>query len=117
MTPRRQCKKCPWRVDVDPNEIPNGYCVEKHRALQSTIAPPGELRIGGPLPMMACHETPPGRELPCVGWLVQQLGEGNNIALRIAVMTGAVDGNVQTVGEQHATLEETLPRKRRRRRR
>lgn len=38
-----QCAKCPWRVDVDPHDIPNGYCEVKHRALESTIARPGEL--------------------------------------------------------------------------
>lgn len=26
----KQCQNCPWKVDVDPYEIPNGYDVEKH---------------------------------------------------------------------------------------
>lgn len=105
---RKQCKKCPWRVDVDPNDIPGGYCATKHAALESTIANPGELRFGA-MRMMACHETPAGKELPCVGWLVNQLGPGNNIALRMKVILGSVDGDVQVVGEQHATLADTLP--------
>jgi len=50
-----QCEKCPWHVDVDPYDIPNGYDVERHRALQSTIATPGSLRDTGRA--MACHET------------------------------------------------------------
>lgn len=58
---------------------------------------------------MACHETKLGGELPCVGWLVHQLGPGNNIGLRLAVIHGRVDGNVQTVGPQHETFEDTLP--------
>ncbi len=66
-------------------------------------------RRSGGLRIMACHETPPGKELPCVGWLANQLGPGNNLALRLAVMTGRVDGNVQTVGEQHERFEDTLP--------
>jgi len=105
--PRRQCAKCPWRVDVDPNDIPGGYCETKHRGLDSTIA----RREGGfgPLRMMACHEPPPGKELPCVGWLENQLGAGNNIALRLTVVTGRVDGNVETVGAQHERFEDTLP--------
>ena len=41
-----QCAKCPWRVDVDPHEIPNGYSVDKHAALASTIAAPGALPVG-----------------------------------------------------------------------
>jgi len=115
MAPRKQCRKCPWRVDVDPFDIPDGYCPMKHAALDSTIAEPGALRLGQPLRMMACHETKPGSALPCVGWLVNQLGEGNNIGLRIAAMTGQVDTNVVTVGKQHATLEDTLPHAVRRR--
>lgn len=34
----KQCKKCPWRKDVDPLEIPNGYCENKHAGLVNTIA-------------------------------------------------------------------------------
>lgn len=106
--PRKQCAKCPWKTSSDPNEIPGDYCPEKHRALSSTIAEPGAVRLG-PMKLMACHETPAGRERPCVGWLVHQLGEGNNIGLRIAVMSRRVDANVQTVGPQHARFEDTLP--------
>lgn len=32
---RKQCHKCPWRTDVDPNDIPNGYCELKHMAATS----------------------------------------------------------------------------------
>ena len=63
------------------------------------------------------HETTSGRELPCVGWLVHQLGPGNNLSLRIAAMTGHLDANVRTVGPQHERLEDTLPSRSRRRRR
>jgi uncharacterized protein DUF6283 len=113
--PRLQCAKCPWKVSTDPFDIPGGYDPDKHAKLTSTIATPGELRIGGAMRMMACHETTAGKELPCVGWLVQQLGAGNNIGLRIAAWTGQVDANVKTVGPQHERLEDTLPREVRRR--
>lgn len=114
--PRKQCKACPWKVSTDPSrEIPNGYCETRHKALASTIAEPASFRFGGELHIMACHETPVGREIPCVGWMIQQLGEGNNIGLRILVMTGRIDGNVRTVGEQHARLEDTFPKHRKRR--
>lgn len=113
---RKQCKKCPWRKDVDPNDIPNGYSRDKHAALKCTIAEPGGLRSMSGGSMMACHETAVGAEKPCVGWLVNQLGPGNNIGLRLRVMTGQIDGNVETVGEQHERFEDTLPRKTRRRR-
>lgn len=42
--PRRQCKKCPWKVSTDPYDIPNGYCPDKHAKLSSTVAEPGDLR-------------------------------------------------------------------------
>ena len=106
---RKQCEKCPWRVDVDPHDIPNGYCVTKHTGLANTIAEPGALRIGGELRIMACHESKPGKELPCAGWLAQQLGPGNNIMLRLAVAKGRIDADIELVGEQHQTLADTLP--------
>lgn len=112
--PRRQCAKCPWKVGSDPNEIPNGYDAKKHAALSGTIASPGELRIGGKLRIFACHDSDIGRELPCVGWLVNQLGVGNNIQLRLACSQGLVDGNVRAVGPQHERFEDTLPRRKRR---
>lgn len=108
MKTRKQCAKCPWRVDVDPRDIPNGYCETRHANLRDTIAAPGSVRLGG-LRMMACHETKPGKEIACVGWLVNQLGPGNNIGLRMAVVTGRVSANVEVVGEQHETFEDTLP--------
>jgi hypothetical protein len=58
---------------------------------------------------MACHETPVGAELPCVGWLANQMGTGGNIPLRLAVATGQINGDVETVGEQHASFELTVP--------
>ena len=106
--PRRQCKKCPWKTSTDPNDIQGGYDVEKHRGLSSTIAEPGALNFGS-IRIMACHETTGGKELPCVGGLVHQLGPGNNIALRLMVVAKRIDANVKTVGPQHQTFEETLP--------
>lgn len=115
MKPQRQCKKCPWRKDVDPNDIPGGYCVDKHRALKSTIAEEGDLSAlrTGVLRVMACHESPPGRERACVGWVAHQIGPGNNIALRLRVLAGDV-APPRTVGEQHDRFEDTLPREARR---
>lgn len=113
---RLQCAKCPWKKSTDPHDIPGGYSVDRHKALAGTIAEPGRLNIGGPMPMMACHETACGAELPCVGWLANQLGPGNNIGLRLMVATRRVDGDVETVGPQHDRLEDTLPRAKRRRR-
>jgi hypothetical protein len=109
--PRKQCRKCPWKISTDPREIPNGYCEAKHANLKRTIANPGDLRGigGGTLRMMACHEFPEGAEKPCVGWLAHQLGPGNNIALRLAAARGQIDTDFELDGEQHETFEDTLP--------
>lgn len=107
--PRKQCAKCPWKTSTNPHETPNGYCEVKHADLSTTIAEPGAPNFGRGIRIMACHESKPGREVPCVGWLVHQLGPGNNLALRLAVIQGRIDENVETVGEQHETFEETLP--------
>ena len=106
---RRQCKKCPWRVDVDPHDIPDGYCEVKHAALSSTIADPKVLQLGGALRMMACHESKPGKEIPCVGWLANQLGPGNNILLRLQARNDRSLTDWELVGEQHRRFEDTLP--------
>ena len=102
-----QCAKCPWRKDVDPHDIPNGYCETKHRGLASTIAKPGDLSGAfGTLSAMACHETD---DAHCVGWLANQLGPGNNIGLRLRMMTCENARKIRLVGEQHETFEDTLP--------
>lgn len=107
----KQCDKCPWKADTDPYEIPNGYDLGKHEDLESTIAAPCDLRAlipGSALPMMACHESKPGDELPCVGWLSNQLGPGNNLGLRMAMLAGKIEP-FELVGEQHECFEDTLP--------
>jgi len=101
----QQCVKCPWRVDTDPHEIPNGYSEEKHRALKSTIADES-MGLFGNTSVMACHET---HDAHCIGWLVNQVGPGNNIGLRIRMMSCENARNIKLRGEQHETFEETLP--------
>ena len=100
-----QCAKCPWIKAVNPHDIPNGYCETKHRSLEGTIATPGEL-TSGPLRVMACHETDKAH---CIGWLANQAGPGNNIGLRLQLMTCENASAIRLRGEQHATFEDTLP--------
>ncbi len=104
----KQCAKCPWRKDINPRDIPNGYCELKHRALKSTIAEPGDLSfLGTPeTHVMACHED---HESHCLGWLMNQIGDGNNIRLRIRMLTCENRKEIWLTGEQHGTFEETLP--------
>lgn len=108
---RVQCKACPWRKDVVPDrDIPGGYEARKHKALRETIARPGNLRgmFGGEMKLMACHESNPGAEIVCVGWL----GPGSNIALRMRAIQGDFP-EFELRGEQHETFEDTLPKQRR----
>ncbi len=110
----KQCKKCPWLKSVDPHDIPNGYCELKHAALKNTIARPGDLSgiRSGSMRVMACHESLPGKERECVGWVANQLGPGNNIGLRFRALDGRYS-DLQLIGEQHETFEDTLPKRRR----
>jgi hypothetical protein len=89
-------------------DIPN-YVPGLHHKLDNTIAEPGSLCGLGAKTMrvMACHYSKPGEEFPCAGWLHNQLGPGNNIAVRLRVMTGGMPVPVVD-GEQYETFEETL---------
>ena len=105
-----QCAKCPWKVAVNPHDIPDGYSEEAHAALADTIAKPdAPLDLTAPLRVMACHETVVGDETHCVGWLAHQLGRGNNIMLRLAMHNCENVHKIRTIGPQHQTFEDTLP--------
>lgn len=105
----RQCDKCPWKVSTDPLDIPNGYSEESHAALSCTIAEPGAITIGAPIRAMACHESRVGDETYCIGWIVNQLGPGNNIALRMQMRGCENARHIRTDGPQHECFEDTLP--------
>ena len=109
-----QCAKCPWKVTTDPHTIPDGYTEAAHRALDRTVADPDDTAsqvaaLHQPIAVMACHESPVGDEQPCVGWLVNQLGPGNNIAVRLWMATCDNAHRLRTHGPQHATFQDTLP--------
>ena len=74
------------------------------------MAQPGVMSLSGGQHAMACHESKPGSEMHCVGWLCQQLGPGNNIGLRMRMLTCDNINAVELVGEQHETLEDTFPK-------
>lgn len=59
--------------------------------------------------VMACHYSQfQKKPIYCAGWLHNQLGPGNNIGVRLAVMTGEMPVPVVD-GPQHETFEGTLP--------
>lgn len=104
----KQCAKCPWKKSVNPHEIPDGYCVKKHRKLKDTIAEPGTY-TSRPLKAMACHESEDGKPRLCIGWAAHQIGPGNNISLRLQAMRDPNFPLLETVGPQHQRFEDTLP--------
>ena len=111
---KKQCSKCPWKVSTNPHDIPDGYSVKAHRNLKGTIAEPGSLAgLSGGMRAMACHESEPGKEMHCLGWLFHQLGPGNNIGLRMRMMDYDLS-DVELDGEQHDRFEDTLPKRRKR---
>lgn len=104
----KQCAKCPWKVSTDPFEIPDGYEVERHKNLSETIADTVGFMVK--TKNMACHNSDGEDEMYCVGWLKNQLGSGNNIPLRIRMMSCENAGDIRTFGKQHEKFEDTLPK-------
>jgi len=107
---RVQCKTCPWKKGASVADIPR-YDEALHHGFADTIAEPGALAArGAPLLLMACHYSGgPGKELPCVGWLANQIGPGNNLLLRLRALTDPSLREFRTVGPQHEHFEDTLP--------
>lgn len=103
-----QCKHCPWKVNTDPYDIPDGYCEVKHRNLENTIAKEGEINLGK-MNVMACHHSDGNDQMYCVGWLHNQMGVGNNIGLRIAMRGCENLRDIKLTGEQHERFSDTLP--------
>lgn len=58
---------------------------------------------------MACHYSEPAEEQHCIGWLYNQIGVGNNIALRMKMSNCENYSEVEVYGEQHERFEDTLP--------
>jgi hypothetical protein len=109
----KQCKTCPWRVGCVPERDILGYSVKLHRKLDKTIQSGLRSLFSESRHVMACHYSKPGEERHCAGWLANQLGPGNNIGLRLAVMKGVAPTPVVD-GLQHERFEDTLPKRRRR---
>lgn len=98
---KSQCKACPWKKSTVPARDIPGYVRAKHERLTACRSDFLVTKI------MACHESKPTREYACVGWMVNQLGPGNNIPLRLADATGRI-GRLKTSGEQYDSIEATL---------
>lgn len=101
-----QCAKCPWKKGVNPFDIPNGYDIEKHKKLAETIADTNTIDLSI-RKVMACHES---QNDYCIGYLHNQLGEGNNIPLRIKFLHCENADKIKTVGPQHKKFKNTIPK-------
>lgn len=110
-----QCKSCPWKQNCVPDkDIPNGYSVEMHKALANTIQSGLGSLFTDERHVMACHYSKHGEEFYCAGWLYHQIGPGNNLGVRLAVMTGQMP-MPEVDGPQHERFEDTLPKPKARR--
>ncbi|MDJ0579661.1 DUF6283 family protein [Crocosphaera sp.] len=110
----KQCPKCPWRKGTNPFDIPGGYSLEKHQALETTIAPQNptlEDYFGihsKPFVVMNCHEHDSSDQVPCVGWVCNQV-KNNNLQLRLVLIEDPKVNQLEVVGEQHDIFEDTIP--------
>lgn len=105
----KQCKTCPWKMSATIADIPN-YDVDRHQKLIDTIADEtGNLsKIGCPMKIMACHHSSNGHEYECIGWLHNQLGNGNHIPLRMQMMYCSSVKEIELDGEQKDTFQDTF---------
>ena len=101
----KQCKKCPWKISTNPYDIPDGYCEIRHKALSCTIAK----GLIDKTNAMACHHSTGNDQMYCVGWLYNQLGMGNNIMLRLKMLSCTNLKDLKIYGKQHERFEDTLP--------
>ena len=101
---RLPCPSCPWRVDQHASTIP-GYDHEKACGLMNTVGEGDALR-----PIMACHDSPVGKERPCRGYLAR---EGwSNLNARVLAARGRIENPaaVAEACEQHSVeLESDYP--------
>lgn len=98
---RQPCPSCPWRVDQDSRGIP-GFCMEKAEALARTSRR-GEFGPELGDPQFACHQSRPGEEIVCAGWLAVE-GHAHPGA-RLNVALGHVPEEALAPGEDWPDLE------------
>lgn len=79
------CGSCPWRRGADPARIPNFDALRADTSLRRVAGAGDAFR-----PIMACHLSTGGGEVPCVGYVVSDDGY-SNLAVRVAAIDGAVD--------------------------
>lgn len=101
----KQCDQCPWKISTDSRTILCAYWHPKKRTLRSTKE---NGVIEHTLHIITCHEYPAGEEIPCVGWIDNQLRAGNNMMLNLIVEGGFLSADYELDGEQHVRFEDTM---------
>jgi hypothetical protein len=104
----KQCSGCPWRKSIDPASIPYGFNHETHKKLVDHRPAEGVFHVTE-LHAMACHHSNDMDNMYCIGWLENQLGEGNNIPLRIRMRNCTNLNEIETYGEQRERFEDVKP--------
>lgn len=105
------CKTCPWRRDQDAQDIPN-FRLELAECLIDTC--PDERGMGpdGMAASFGCHQSQPGKEVPCAGWL-HQVGLAHP-GVRLGLLTGTyTPEQVQPRDDLHPNYQEVLEKLRR----
>ncbi|GAB4542660.1 MAG: hypothetical protein Tsb0014_35600 [Pleurocapsa sp.] len=107
----KQCKNCPWLIGHDKSKIPN-YDPIAHRQLQSTIQEQTATEFiesinDNKMKIMACHELTKQNNYHCIGWINNQLIH-NNLRLRFHMFFCENAKDIELIGEQHKTFEDTF---------
>lgn len=76
------CNSCPWRVGANADAIP-GFSMDLAEELVATTG----REFGAPV--FACHQSRPGKEVHCAGWLA--VYGINNIGIRLSIVAEVLD--------------------------
>lgn len=102
---RQPCPSCPWRVDQDASAIPH-FSLALAERLAATC--PDERGMGPDFgdPQFACHQSRPGAEFVCAGWLAV-VGH-RHPAVRMSVLAGTVPAEALEIGDGWPALHESF---------
>lgn len=102
-----QCKNCPWKESVNPADIPNGFDYKAHKKLLDNQ--PKVLEIDKPLHVMSCHNSNDNDGMFCIGYLHNQLNQGNNISLRLRMLNCDNIAQIRVFGKQRKNFKDVKP--------
>lgn len=102
----RPCPCCPWRLTTHASDIPR-FSLVLAEALAETC--PDEHGIGPAprTPMFSCHQSVPGNDIPCAGWLAQ-VGDCH-VGVRIALHEERLERGALRPGADWPALHDNYP--------